>query len=133
MANEQNLIPFTSDQDREEARKNGKKGGIASGKARREKRKLADAVREMMQSKAPEKYIKKLKQQGGFNCENDADMFAAAAFALGAKALNGDVAAVKAIMELLGENAPNKVEVSGTINPLAGLTTEELKKLADDD
>lgn len=34
---EDNLIPFTSDQDREEAKKNGIKGGIASGKARREK------------------------------------------------------------------------------------------------
>ena len=38
MANEQNLIPFTSDQDREEARKNGKKGGKASGEARRKKK-----------------------------------------------------------------------------------------------
>lgn len=37
MANEQNLIPFTSDQDREEAKKNGKKGGIRSGEVRREK------------------------------------------------------------------------------------------------
>lgn len=38
MANKlDNLILFTSDQDREEARKNGKKGGIASGIARRKK------------------------------------------------------------------------------------------------
>lgn len=38
MANrEDNLIPFTSEQNREEAKKNGRKGGIASGKARREK------------------------------------------------------------------------------------------------
>ena len=37
MANEQNLTPFTSEQSREEAVKNGKKGGIASGQARREK------------------------------------------------------------------------------------------------
>ena len=48
MANEQNLTPFTSEQSREEAVKNGQKGGIASGKARREKQKtqqiLADIV-----------------------------------------------------------------------------------------
>ena len=37
MAREDNLVPFTSDQSRVEAVKNGKKGGIASGKARREK------------------------------------------------------------------------------------------------
>lgn len=37
MANEQNLKPFTSEQSREEAVNNGRKGGIASGKARRER------------------------------------------------------------------------------------------------
>jgi PBSX family phage terminase large subunit len=35
--NLENLVPFTSDQDREEAAKNGRKGGIASGEARRKK------------------------------------------------------------------------------------------------
>ena len=44
MANEKNLIPFTSEQNREEAQKNGRKGGVASGKARREK---ADLRRQM--------------------------------------------------------------------------------------
>lgn len=45
MANEQNLRPFTSDQSREEAVKNGKAGGIASGKARRERKTLAEVLR----------------------------------------------------------------------------------------
>jgi hypothetical protein len=40
MANEQNLKPFTSDQSREEAKKNGRKGGIASGEKRRADKKL---------------------------------------------------------------------------------------------
>ena len=34
---EDNLIPFTSEQSREKAKINGRKGGIASGKAKREK------------------------------------------------------------------------------------------------
>ena len=34
---EDNLIPFTSEQNREEAKKNGRKGGIRSGEVRREK------------------------------------------------------------------------------------------------
>lgn len=38
MANEQNLKQFTSDQSREEAKKNGRKGGIASGEAKRERK-----------------------------------------------------------------------------------------------
>ena len=33
MANEKNLKPFDKTQSREEAKKNGQKGGIASGKA----------------------------------------------------------------------------------------------------
>jgi len=47
MANEQNLTPFTSEQSREEAVKNGKKGGVNSGKARKRKadlRKIAQQV-----------------------------------------------------------------------------------------
>lgn len=44
---EDNLIPFTSEQNREEAKKNGVKGGKASGEARRRNksmRKLAEIV-----------------------------------------------------------------------------------------
>ena len=46
MANEKNLIPhqFTSDQNREEAAKNGRLGGKASGAARRRKRSLKEAA-----------------------------------------------------------------------------------------
>lgn len=44
MANEQNLIPFTSDQSREEAKKNGQKGGIASGEKRRKVKSLKEAL-----------------------------------------------------------------------------------------
>ena len=38
MANIESLKPFTSEQSREKAAINGKKGGIASGKAKREKK-----------------------------------------------------------------------------------------------
>lgn len=50
MANEQNLIPFTSDQDREEAKKNGKKGGVASGIARREKASFKKSLETLLNS-----------------------------------------------------------------------------------
>ena len=45
MANNDNLTPFTSDQSREEAVKNGRKGGIASGEARRERREARELVK----------------------------------------------------------------------------------------
>lgn len=42
MANEQNLIPFTSEQNREEAKKNGQKGGIKSGEVRRKRKAMKE-------------------------------------------------------------------------------------------
>lgn len=42
MANDENLVPFTSDQSHDEAVKNGRAGGIASGKARREQKTMRE-------------------------------------------------------------------------------------------
>ena len=44
MANEKNLLPFTSEQSHEKAVENGRKGGIASGEARRNKKLLRDCI-----------------------------------------------------------------------------------------
>lgn len=54
LANEQNLRPFTSDQDREEAKKNGQKGGVASGEARRRKADLRKTLETLLQGKDAE-------------------------------------------------------------------------------
>ena len=42
---EDNLIPFTSEQNREEAKKNGIKGGKASGEARRRKKSMRELAK----------------------------------------------------------------------------------------
>ncbi len=44
MANEQNLIPFTSNQSREEAKKNGAKGGKKSGEVRRKRKAMKEQM-----------------------------------------------------------------------------------------
>lgn len=44
MANNQNLIPFTSEQNREEAKKNGKKGGKKSGEVRRKRKAMKEQM-----------------------------------------------------------------------------------------
>lgn len=54
MSNKYNLIPFTSDQSREEAAKNGQKGGLASGKTRRHRAKLRADLEELLNSPNPE-------------------------------------------------------------------------------
>ena len=49
MANrEDNLIPFTSDQSREKAAENGRKGGIASGVAKRKKATMISVLEKML-------------------------------------------------------------------------------------
>lgn len=50
MGNEQNLKPFTSEQSREEAVRNGRKGGIASGEAKRERANLKRQLQIFLES-----------------------------------------------------------------------------------
>ena len=63
MANEKNLIPFTSDQSREEAKKNGRKGGIASGEKKRADKQLKTIATLILNSTVKDKenfeYLKK--------------------------------------------------------------------------
>lgn len=44
VANEKNLIPFTSEQSREKAKENGRKGGIKSGEAKRARKTLREEL-----------------------------------------------------------------------------------------
>lgn len=65
MANEANLVPFTSNQSREEAAKNGRKGGIASGEAKRKAKTFAELVELYGKCKVSDpKMVEKLKQAG---------------------------------------------------------------------
>lgn len=48
MANEENLVPFTSEQSREEAVKNGRKGGIRSGEVRRQNADMKKRLKEIV-------------------------------------------------------------------------------------
>lgn len=48
---EDNLHLFTSEQNREEAAKNGRKGGIASGEARRRKKEISKAASDFLDGK----------------------------------------------------------------------------------
>ena len=46
--NIKNLKPLDSNQSREKAKENGRKGGIASGKAKREKKLVSEMVRDFL-------------------------------------------------------------------------------------
>lgn len=99
MANEQNLIPFTSEQNREEAKKNGQKGGIKSGEVRRQRKAMKEQMEILLSLPfKQEKQLKFMKSLGIEEEEIDNQM--ALMVAMYAKALKGDVQAFNAIREV---------------------------------
>lgn len=99
MANEKNLTPFTSDQSREEAVKNGAKGGRASGQARRRKKMLKEGIAAMMQEQAPEGAVKSFRK-AGFDVSTNYEAMVAACM-IGA--MNGNVRMLELVSDLMGE------------------------------
>ena len=101
MANEQNLRPFTSDQNREEAKKNGQKGGKRSGEVRSmnaEMRKRLEQIVKMTLREGKADKIKNLADAKGANLTiSDAVLVK-----LVTMALSGNMKALGKLMELLG-------------------------------
>lgn len=93
MANEENLKPFTSNQSREEAVRNGQKGGIASGYSRRHKKALSDYVKIIAESPASSTAKKKLAKMG--IADEDANNMAVVATSLYKKAADGNIQAIE--------------------------------------
>lgn len=115
MANEQNLIPFSSDQSRDEAAKNGRKGGKKSGETRRKRKALKEQLLLLLET-------------GNAQEELCTSLFA--------KALSGDVKAFEVIRDTIGEKPVDKVaQTDGEgndvpKNDLSKIPTETLLKMA---
>lgn len=118
MANEQNLIPFTSNQSREEAKKNGSKGGKKSGEVRRQRKAMKEQA-ELLLS-LPFKLtdrngneLKEVLEKLGIDEEN-IDNQMAMIVALWKTALgNGrnQVTAVQELRDIIGEKAEKEASV----------------------
>lgn len=110
MANEENLIPFDSNQNREEAKKNGKKGGVASGEARRRKRDAQKAAEFILSLPAKGGTVDNLMSLGVD--EEDATNLVALMARMYSKAMakGGDVNAARFLVEVMGGTAKHKVE-----------------------
>ena len=106
MANEQNLKPFTSEQSREEAVKNGKKGGIASGEARKKKKAIKDIAELIMNMPLKEgetssvNDIQNLASAQGKNIS----VQEALVLKLTQKALKGDIQSMRMLLEIVGQD-----------------------------
>lgn len=104
MANEKNLVPFTSEQSREAAVINGRKGGVASGQAKRRRKLLRDSMNALLELpvSSTKEYNALIKI--GIDIE-DIDNSQLIVLALFNKAKSGDVAAIKELRNLIGEDS----------------------------
>lgn len=112
VSNEKNLQPFTSEQSRDEATKNGRKGGIASGKARREKRdrkQIASELLDLTVSGAGIDKIKKFFNIKGVELTAYDTMFLSCMM----KAMQkGDANALEKLLKIAGEQFTELLDVS---------------------
>lgn len=92
MANEKNLKPFKPGRSSEEAAKNGRKGGIASGQSRRQKKTLSELAKMIAENPAPAAAKKKLTKMG--ISDEDANNNACIVAAVYDKAVKGNMQAV---------------------------------------
>ena len=102
MANEKNLKLFKKEQSCEEAVKNSKKGGIASGKARLAKKTAREYAIAALEGVTKDKEGKSITIKDVMIQK------------LIAKAVSeADLNAIKYIVELIGESPSQKIEVTG--------------------
>jgi hypothetical protein len=101
VANEENLKPIQSEK---EARELGRKGGIASGKARKEKKTMREILRECLNMECTDDDLEKLKLTGKI----DNGTAVTLGLILGAK--SGNAQNYKQIVEMLGELTPTSNE-----------------------
>lgn len=110
--NEDNLIPVSS-RTSEELREMTRKGGLASVKARREKKKLREMV-EIFGSLKVDKRNSKLMEDLGID-EEYHTRFMQGVVSLFSKANKGDVAAFNAIRDIIGEKPVDETKVTGSV------------------
>lgn len=114
MANEQNLKPVSS---KKEARERGRKGGLASGEARRKRKTLKEELLLML---------------------SDGDIQEKISLALINEAINGNNAgsvtkAFEVIRDTIGERPVEKVQATQTVVDMSAFSTDEIKAMLDEE
>lgn len=114
MAGKENLRPVSST---EEARERGRKGGLASGEARRKRKTLKEELLLML---------------------SDGDIQEKISLALINEAIKGNNAgsvtkAFEVIRDTIGERPVEKVQATQTVVDMSAFSTDEIKAMLDDD
>lgn len=138
MANPNPIMPpnFGKSFEDEERRINASKGGIASGKAKREKKRakeILDIFLSMPLKKRKEAEIEDIKAFEELKGKN-ITVNEAIQLKQVQRALNGDLASASYIRDTVGDKPVDNLNVNAEVkNPFKDLTTEELRKLANGD
>lgn len=107
MANNENLVPFTSNQSHEEAVRNGRKGGIKSGQVRRRKAALRDTMNRCLTMQAHVDGLSDvLIADGGESTYEEI-----ITMAMINQAMLGDVKAYNAIMKVVGQTDKSEADL----------------------
>lgn len=101
MANEHNLKPLNT-RTKSEQRKIAKKGGKASGEARREKKLMKEQMLTLLSLPLKDERVKQRFEELGIDVD-DMDNQMALVVATYQKALKGDMSAMNVIREIIGE------------------------------
>ena len=123
MANEQNLIPANK-RSKSEARENGSKGGVASGKARRKKANLRKAFETILQAEVASPNVKKQLEELGFDSTNEM----ALAMVMMQKAMKGNVRAFEQISRLTAIDTKDSLDKREQKERIEALKLENQKR-----
>ena len=133
MTNEKNLLK-AEDLTPSELRERAQKGGIASGKARREKklmRETLDALLSMPIKNGKYADVDSIRNFAALKGKN-ISVQEAIMIAQIQKAMKGDTKAAEYVRDTIGQKPVDNVIMGGEVNnPFAGLSTDDLKKLID--
>lgn len=139
MANNGNLLqgnPETQFVSGRAAAESGKKGGIASARAKREKKAMKDTLATLLAMPLKDGNAADIDNIQSIAALNGKNITVQEAIMLAQiqKAVKGDTRAAEFVRDSSGNKLKEGIEISGELNnPFAELSTEELKKLIIDD
>lgn len=123
MAGADNLIP-NSERTPEELREMTRKGGIASGKARRKKANLRKAFETILQAEVASPNVKKQLEELGFDSTNEM----ALAMVMMQKAMKGNVRAFEQISKLTTTDVKDSLDKKEQRERIEALKLENAKR-----
>lgn len=123
MGNYGNLVPFTSNQSHDEAVKNGRKGGKASGEARRRKANFRKTLNLLLTTEIDSPEWTPMLQALGL----DSTLESAVNAAMIREALSGNVKAYEALAKYSGQTAQTDADI---LNQQADTELKQARKQA---